>query len=72
MKILDNIERVANKLLEFSGSKYVTVEISKKELVELEADIAEEYDDLSLTSVGFDKSFFTLELLGILFTLKVK
>jgi len=71
MGTLTRIETVANRLLEFPGNKYCTVEISKEELKELEADVAEEYDDVELFSVGFDRSIFQMQLCGIFFTLKI-
>lgn len=69
---LTKIENVANHLLDFPGQKFCMLEISKQQLNELEVDLQEEYDDVILSSVGFERTVFQLELNGIMFTLKIK
>lgn len=72
MGTLTKIEAVANHLLDFSGNKYCTLEISKDELRQLEVDVKEEYDDVILAAVGFEQNVFQMQLCGIYFILKIK
>lgn len=72
MGTLTRIETVANGLLNFKGSKYCTLEISKQELEELQQAVLEEYDDVLLSATDFDCMYWSMELNSILFTLKIK
>lgn len=72
MTTLTKIENTATRLLEFPGQKYVTVEITKQELDDLKKDIEEEYEDVDLSPVDWDRVYWKMELNGILFTLKIK